>query len=103
MRLGRRFLLVLAWLPVIAGCATPPPLDGDRLAAELARRPVVLLGEVHDNVVQHRDARRSAAPACWRAARGRRSRSSSSIASARPTSTARGASRRRTGRRSPIT
>jgi uncharacterized iron-regulated protein len=54
MRLGRRSLLVLAWLPVIAGCATPPPLDGDRLAAELARRPVVLLGEVHDNVVQHR-------------------------------------------------
>jgi len=54
MRLGRRSLLVLAWVPVIAGCATPPPLDGDRLAAELARRPVVLLGEVHDNVVQHR-------------------------------------------------
>ena len=54
MRLGRRSLLVLAWLPVIAGCATPPPLDGDRLAAELARRPVVLLGAVPDNVVQHR-------------------------------------------------
>jgi uncharacterized iron-regulated protein len=54
MRRGRLSLLVLAWIPVIAGCATPPPLDGDRLAAELARRPVVLLGEVHDNVVQHR-------------------------------------------------
>jgi len=39
---------------MFAGCATPPPLDGERLAAELARRPVVLLGEVHDNVVQHR-------------------------------------------------
>jgi uncharacterized iron-regulated protein len=54
MRLGRRLLFVLAWVSVIAGCATPPPLDGDRLAAELARRPIVLLGEVHDNVVQHR-------------------------------------------------
>ena len=53
MRLGRRSLLVLAWVPVIAGCATPPPLDGDRLAVELGRRPVVLLGEVHDNAVQH--------------------------------------------------
>jgi len=39
---------------MVAGCATPPPLDGDRLAVELGRRPVVLLGEVHDNVVQHR-------------------------------------------------
>ena len=54
MRPGRRFLLTLAGLPVLASCATPPPLDGDRLSAELARRPVVLLGEVHDNVVQHR-------------------------------------------------
>jgi uncharacterized iron-regulated protein len=54
MRRGRRFLFVLAWVPVIAGCATPPPLEEDRLAAELARRPVVLLGEVHDNVFQHR-------------------------------------------------
>jgi len=54
MRPGRRILFVLAWVPMFAGCATPPPLDGERLAAELARRPVVLLGEVHDNVVQHR-------------------------------------------------
>jgi len=54
MRRGRQLLFVLAWVPVFAGCATPPPLDEARLAAELARRPVVLLGEVHDNVVQHR-------------------------------------------------
>ncbi len=54
MRLGRHLLFVLAWVPVIAGCATPPPLDEDRLAVELARRPVVLLGEVHDNGIQHR-------------------------------------------------
>ena len=54
MRLGRRLLFVLAWVPVLANCATPLPLDSDHLAAELARRPVVLLGEVHDNVVQHR-------------------------------------------------
>jgi uncharacterized iron-regulated protein len=50
----RRLLFFLAWMPVLTGCATPPPLDEDRLAAELARRPVVLLGEVHDNAVQHR-------------------------------------------------
>lgn len=54
MRRGRRFLSVLAWIPVFTGCATSPPLDEERLAVELARRPVVLLGEVHDNVVQHR-------------------------------------------------
>ena len=53
MRPGRHLLFVLACAPVFAGCATPPPLDGERLAVELARSPVVLLGEVHDNVVQH--------------------------------------------------
>jgi len=41
-------------LLLLVGCATPPPLDVPRLATELARRPVVLLGEVHDNVGQHR-------------------------------------------------
>jgi uncharacterized iron-regulated protein len=54
MRRGRHLLLLLAWFPLFGGCATPPPLDEGRLAVELARRPVVLLGEVHDNVVQHR-------------------------------------------------
>jgi uncharacterized iron-regulated protein len=54
MPVGRPLLFVLAAVPVFAGCAAPLPLDEDRLAAELARRPVVLLGEVHDNVVQHR-------------------------------------------------
>jgi uncharacterized iron-regulated protein len=38
----------------LAGCASPVPLESERLAVELGRRPVVLLGEVHDNVVQHR-------------------------------------------------
>jgi uncharacterized iron-regulated protein len=54
MRPRRYLLLLLAWVPLFAGCSTPPRLDEDRLAVELARRPVVLLGEVHDNVVQHR-------------------------------------------------
>lgn len=43
---------------LLAGCATPAGPDrqfnAELLAAALARRPVVLLGEVHDNVVQHR-------------------------------------------------
>lgn len=52
----RRWTLLLlassaGWL---AGCAVPPQLDSERLAAELAHRPIVLLGEVHDNVSQHR-------------------------------------------------
>lgn len=45
-------LLVAAGL---GGCATPTlPLDAGSLAAELERRPAVLLGEVHDNTAQHR-------------------------------------------------
>lgn len=44
----------IAILPLLAGCATPRPIEAEALAAELARRPVVLLGEVHDNVAQHR-------------------------------------------------
>jgi uncharacterized iron-regulated protein len=40
---------------LLLGCATPArPVDEQALAAELARRPSALLGEVHDNVVQHR-------------------------------------------------
>lgn len=43
-----------AWLP-LAALATAPRADFDAvaLAQEMARRPVVLLGEVHDNVAQH--------------------------------------------------
>ena len=39
----------------IAGCAAAPPIDLDEraLAAALASKPVVLLGEVHDNAAQH--------------------------------------------------
>lgn len=39
---------------MLAACATPASIDAGRLADELARRPVVLLGEVHDNAAQHR-------------------------------------------------
>ena len=35
MGLWRRLLVVLAWLPALAGCATPPPLDDERLAVEV--------------------------------------------------------------------
>lgn len=45
-----------ALLPLLAACATAPDphFNAQLLAAELARKPVVLLGEVHDNVAQHR-------------------------------------------------
>ncbi|MGZ9075541.1 MAG: ChaN family lipoprotein, partial [Burkholderiaceae bacterium] len=39
----------------LAGCAAPrpDPISADALARAIARRPVVLLGEVHDNEMQH--------------------------------------------------
>lgn len=49
-------LLVLIALPclLLAACVTrPPALDAALLATEMQRRPNVLLGEVHDNRVQH--------------------------------------------------
>jgi uncharacterized iron-regulated protein len=50
----RPFLAALWALPLI-GCASPTrPVDEQALAAELGRRPSVLLGEVHDNAYQHR-------------------------------------------------
>ena len=51
---GRRW--IAAWLALaLAGCAAPAAtLDDRQLAGELERRPAVLLGEVHDNPVQHR-------------------------------------------------
>ena len=54
MRTGRLILLALGFVHVLACTATPSIREDERLAAELAKRPVVLLGEVHDNVVQHR-------------------------------------------------
>lgn len=56
---SRRTWLVSAALLAISplafvGCATLPALDAERLASELGRRPIVLLGEVHDNAIQHR-------------------------------------------------
>jgi uncharacterized iron-regulated protein len=45
----------LLWAIALASCASSPrALDSEQLALELARRPVVLLGEVHDNTAQHR-------------------------------------------------
>ena len=40
---------------LLASCATAPPapLSVDALADAISRRPVVLLGEVHDNATQH--------------------------------------------------
>lgn len=46
--------LALGALCSLMACAAPStPIDAERLALELARRPAVLLGEVHDNVGQH--------------------------------------------------
>lgn len=51
----RRAVLGLAWLGSLAGCASVPPVDltEEALAQAVARQPVVLLGEVHDNAQQH--------------------------------------------------
>ena len=52
----RRLLLAAACAP-LAACATraaPPALSVDALVQAMAAHPVVLLGEVHDNPVQHR-------------------------------------------------
>ena len=54
MKLSYRPVLAVLGLLALAGCATPRPLEAERLSGELGRRPVVLLGEVHDNVAQHR-------------------------------------------------
>jgi len=56
---ARRRLLAAVAVAPLAACATPPhdgaaPFNADELARALALRPVVLLGEVHDNPVQHR-------------------------------------------------
>ena len=50
---------------LLAACAAPARIDlnAQALAASLARRPVVLLGEVHDNTAQH--AARAAALRQW--------------------------------------
>ena len=49
----RRFAAFLTTL--LASCATEPPapLSANALADAISRRPVVLLGEVHDNATQH--------------------------------------------------
>jgi hypothetical protein len=53
----------------------------------MLNKPVVLLGEVHDNAAQHA-LRLRAFEACWPPARARRWRWSSLTATAKPTSTA---------------
>ncbi len=49
----RTFALML--MALLVACATPAsePFSADALARAMARRPVVLLGEVHDNKAQH--------------------------------------------------
>jgi uncharacterized iron-regulated protein len=47
-------LLMAAGCALTACASSPAPLDEQRLADELRRRPIVLLGEVHDNRAQHR-------------------------------------------------
>jgi uncharacterized iron-regulated protein len=55
----RVLLVPTALLAALVGCATPTPLATDahtqqaRLDAALASKPLVLLGEVHDNQIQH--------------------------------------------------
>ncbi len=53
--IDRRNLLLLAPASVLTACATKPriDLDAQALASAIARRPIVLLGEVHDNAAQH--------------------------------------------------
>lgn len=51
--------LLCAALCALPSCASPPSLDEVRLAGELQKRPIVLLGEVHDNRAQHRVRRRA--------------------------------------------
>ncbi len=58
MIVGRRIVRLLTIgvaLPLLAACATTAPIDLNEaaLAQALAQRPVVLLGEVHDNAAQH--------------------------------------------------
>lgn len=54
MNRSLRLLSALAILFALGGCATRlASLDSEQLAGEMAHRPAVLLGEVHDNVVQH--------------------------------------------------
>lgn len=52
---GARSATAGAAVALLTACATAssPPLDAEALAAALASRPVVLLGEVHDNAAQH--------------------------------------------------
>ncbi|MCK7493252.1 MAG: hypothetical protein MZW92_18795 [Comamonadaceae bacterium] len=68
---GRRGGLPRCW----SRCSPSPALAANAArglrrsgagAARLARRPVVLLGEVHDNAAQHARPRRGAAPAAGR-------------------------------------
>ncbi|MCU0951299.1 MAG: hypothetical protein MUC68_09580, partial [Burkholderiaceae bacterium] len=57
----RRYLLLAAACAPLTGCASraapqvPSTLSAAALARAMAARPVVLLGEVHDNPVQHRE------------------------------------------------
>lgn len=49
----RTLVLLLAVLQVACAASRPEPFSADALTRAMARRPVVLLGEVHDNIAQH--------------------------------------------------
>jgi uncharacterized iron-regulated protein len=57
MRRALSLLHAAAAVAVLAGCAAPPAHEADftaqALAARMRQRPIVLLGEIHDNVDQH--------------------------------------------------
>jgi len=57
MRRALSLLHAAAAVAVLAGCAAPPAYEEDftaqALAARMRQRPIVLLGEIHDNVDQH--------------------------------------------------
>jgi uncharacterized iron-regulated protein len=52
MTMSRSIAAALAAL-LLGACAHHAPADADRLTAALRSRPIVLLGEVHDNAAQH--------------------------------------------------
>jgi len=57
MRRGFRLRCAAAGAVLLAGCAArtahDAPFDAAALAAQMMRRPIVLLGEIHDNTQQH--------------------------------------------------
>ena len=53
VRSFRPLLAVSFAASLLGACAHPPAADADALASAMRSRPIVLLGEVHDNATQH--------------------------------------------------